>query len=239
MHGNENWVNVGTRVAWDLDDVLYAKFANILNSSAGNLMEIGWRMVNGCADLTFSNVVFDDVATWWDFGPGTTDIEIGNHTHRGAVTTKYKFDASITDEQKLRNFFIHKHNANFAAGVLLVDPYNRRVGVGTQTPAKDLHVYNPSTIAEARIQSGASSASSARLSLLHHGSSASQQWDVKGETDGSFRVRDVTGGHDRLAIGSDGLMQFGTHAAITGETLSGYILIRDEAGNLRKVAVVS
>lgn len=62
----------------------------------------------------------------------------------------------------------------------------------------------------------------------------------------------VTGnGPNILAGGSDtnidlllstkgtGVLQFGTHAAITTETLSGYITIKDSGGTSRKVAIVS
>ena len=38
---------------------------------------------------------------------------------------------------------------------------------------------------------------------------------------------------------SSGVMKFGTHSAITTENLSGYITIKDSAGNTRKLAVVS
>ena len=42
-----------------------------------------------------------------------------------------------------------------------------------------------------------------------------------------------------LTITTNGNLKFGTHAAITTETLSGYITIKDSAGNTRKLAVVS
>lgn len=38
---------------------------------------------------------------------------------------------------------------------------------------------------------------------------------------------------------SDGVVQFGTHSALAAETVTGYITIKDAAGNNRKVAVVS
>jgi hypothetical protein len=36
-----------------------------------------------------------------------------------------------------------------------------------------------------------------------------------------------------------GLMRYGAHAAITTETVTGYIQIKDNAGNIRKLAVIS
>lgn len=43
----------------------------------------------------------------------------------------------------------------------------------------------------------------------------------------------------RLAPKGDGLVSFGAHTAIDGETVTGYVEIKDAAGNLRKLAVVS
>jgi len=42
-----------------------------------------------------------------------------------------------------------------------------------------------------------------------------------------------------LAPKGAGNIKFGTHAAIDAETLTGYITIKDAAGNARKLAVVS
>ncbi len=42
-----------------------------------------------------------------------------------------------------------------------------------------------------------------------------------------------------LELATNGVLKFGTHAAIGAETVTGYITIKDSAGNLRKVAVVS
>lgn len=43
----------------------------------------------------------------------------------------------------------------------------------------------------------------------------------------------------RINVSGSGLVQFGTHAAIGAETVTGYITIYDEVGNSRKLAVVS
>lgn len=43
----------------------------------------------------------------------------------------------------------------------------------------------------------------------------------------------------RLTPAGTGLVQFGTHAEIAAETVTGYITIKDAAGNSRKLAVVS
>ncbi len=43
----------------------------------------------------------------------------------------------------------------------------------------------------------------------------------------------------RLAPKGSGAVRYGTHAAITTETLSGFITVKDAAGNTRKLAVVS
>jgi len=36
-----------------------------------------------------------------------------------------------------------------------------------------------------------------------------------------------------------GRVRFGTHAALAGETVTGYIEIKDDGGTVRKIAVVS
>lgn len=41
------------------------------------------------------------------------------------------------------------------------------------------------------------------------------------------------------AIVGSGVLRFGTHAAVTTEVVTGYITIKDSAGNVRKLAVVS
>jgi len=43
---------------------------------------------------------------------------------------------------------------------------------------------------------------------------------------------------DSAVVGS-GVLRFGTHSAITTETLSGFITIKDSGGTTRKLAVVS
>ena len=43
----------------------------------------------------------------------------------------------------------------------------------------------------------------------------------------------------RLLSQGTGVLRFGTHAAIVAETLTGFITIKDAAGNSRKLAVVS
>jgi len=43
----------------------------------------------------------------------------------------------------------------------------------------------------------------------------------------------------RLNTKGSGVVRYGTHAAVTTETLSGFITIKDSAGNTRKLAVVS
>ena len=43
----------------------------------------------------------------------------------------------------------------------------------------------------------------------------------------------------RLTCKGAGVVRFGTHSAIAAETVTGYITIKDSAGNLRKIAVVS
>lgn len=42
-----------------------------------------------------------------------------------------------------------------------------------------------------------------------------------------------------LAPKGTGVVKFGTHSAVAGETVSGYITVKDSAGNVRKLAVIS
>lgn len=46
-------------------------------------------------------------------------------------------------------------------------------------------------------------------------------------------------GTSRLLIDDSGTLNFGTHAALSGETVTGYITIKDQGGTARKLAVVS
>lgn len=57
-------------------------------------------------------------------------------------------------------------------------------------------------------------------------------------------VEITAGGSDtdldvRMTPKGTGTVRFGTHAALSGETVSGYITVKDAAGNSRKLAVVS
>jgi len=60
---------------------------------------------------------------------------------------------------------------------------------------------------------------------------------VKWEHDGTDAIGTVNAGDLYLNIA--GNLKFGTHAAVTTETLSGYITVKDAAGNTRKLGVVS
>lgn len=231
------WSNVGDTIGWRLDDVLFTKFSNIL-CSASDTLDYGFKLENSSADLMFVNSFFDDINVWWDFGAGTTDINIGNHSHRGGFVEKYQYDVSIVEADRLQKFKIDKYQNNYNDGLLMIDPFNNRVGIGTQAPSKELHVRNGSGTCEARIQGDTANASSARLSLVHHDGSAIQQWDVKGETNGEFRIRDVSAGQDMFQI-SGGLIKFGTHYGATTETITGYMLVKDSTGTNRKVAIIS
>lgn len=231
------WTNVSSRIGFDLDDVLFSKFVNVLCSSSGSHMEYGFKIYNTSTDLMFDNVFFDDVGVWWDFGVGTTDVRIGGHTHRGAYTTKYQYDASITNLNKIQGFDINRHQTNIDSGLFAVDGENRRIGVGTESPSVDLHIKNGTARCEARVQGAAASASSARLSLLHHDGITVRQWDVKGETNGQFVIRDVTNGVDMLNIDGD-YLRFGTHQTIADSAVTGYIEMKDNLGVVRRLAVI-
>lgn len=52
-------------------------------------------------------------------------------------------------------------------------------------------------------------------------------------------VNEVAGNNIRLTPGAGGHVQFGTYSAIGGETVAGYITIRDSSGTVRKLAVMS
>jgi hypothetical protein len=52
-------------------------------------------------------------------------------------------------------------------------------------------------------------------------------------------VNEIPGNDVRLMPGTGGYVQFGAHSAIAGETVTGYISIRDWSGNVRKLAIVS
>jgi hypothetical protein len=75
------------------------------------------------------------------------------------------------------------------------------------------------------------------------GSTLANWWTLAGAATGNAPTI-AAGGTDtnvdlRLAGQGTGAIRFGTHAAVTTETLSGFITIKDAAGNTRKLAVVS
>jgi len=127
LHGG-TWMNLGDRIGWSLDDVLFSKFVNILCSSIATDMEYGFKIVNSSGDLMFSNVFFDDVGKWWDFEAGTSDINIGNHSHRGAVTTKYNGYQAVSGACN-----IHAFKANYHSDLLDIDPDDNAVNIGSGT----------------------------------------------------------------------------------------------------------
>jgi hypothetical protein len=75
------------------------------------------------------------------------------------------------------------------------------------------------------------------------GSTLVNHWTLQGNTTGNAPTL-AAGGADtnvdlRLSGQGTGVIRFGTHAAVTTETVTGYITIKDSAGNTRKLAIVS
>jgi hypothetical protein len=68
-------------------------------------------------------------------------------------------------------------------------------------------------------------------------------WALSGATTNNPPTLSATGADTnvdlRITTKGTGVVRFGTHAAITTETVTGYIQIKDSAGNIRKLAVIS
>lgn len=75
------------------------------------------------------------------------------------------------------------------------------------------------------------------------GSAGDNYFEMLGSAAGSPPVLRAEGSDTnvdlRLVTKGSGVVRFGTHSALSGETVSGYIEVKDNAGNVRKLAVVS
>jgi hypothetical protein len=74
------------------------------------------------------------------------------------------------------------------------------------------------------------------LGYTHATTATNQTIKAHNVTTGTGADLILAGGTGSVASGS---VRFGTHSAIGAETITGYITIKDQAGNVRKIAVVS
>lgn len=125
-------------------------------------------------------------------------------------------------------------NVNIDSGTLFVDAINNRIGVGTTTPATDIHIYDPGNEAILRLQPN---------------STGAKAWDIisaSGTTNvgqGSLSFYDRTANSERMRIDSSGRITTpgqpafiasssgGTHTITPGNVIDFNVSVLDRSNN--------
>jgi hypothetical protein len=123
---------------------------------------------------------------------------------------------------------------HYAGGTLLV--YNNIVGFALESNVYLSWGSGAATSTQRTFLTGALADATLQLGKPHATTATNQTIKAHNVTTGTGADLILAGGTGSVANGN---VRFGTHSAIGAETVTGYITIKDEAGNTRKLAVVS